>query len=58
MKWALLAQAAKRKKLAVPGATGSKVVRVNEAMHYLTENSRFAGATNTLPWPTPKKAVS
>ncbi len=46
VKWALLAQAAKRKKLAMPGATGSKVVRVNEAMQYLTENSRFAGAIN------------
>lgn len=36
-------QAAKRRKLAAPGATGSKVMRLNTAMHYLTENSRFAG---------------
>ena len=36
-------QAANRKKLAVAGATGSKVVKLNIAMQYLTENSRFAG---------------
>ena len=36
-------QAANRKKLAVAGATGSKVMKLNIAMQYLTENSRFAG---------------
>lgn len=36
-------QAADRKKLAVAGATGSKVMKLNIAMQYLTENSRFAG---------------
>lgn len=39
------AQAAKRRKLAAPGATGSKVMQLNGVMQYLTENSRFAGST-------------
>ncbi|EIE24646.1 hypothetical protein COCSUDRAFT_46891 [Coccomyxa subellipsoidea C-169] len=34
---------AKRRKLAAPGATGSKVMQLNGVMQYLTENSRFAG---------------
>ena len=36
-------QAASSRKLAVAGATGSKVMKLNTAMQYLTENSRFAG---------------
>ena len=36
-------QASNRRTLAVAGATGSKVMKLNIAMQYLTENSRFAG---------------
>ena len=36
-------QAANRRKLAVTGATGTKVMKLNIAMQYLTESSRFAG---------------
>jgi hypothetical protein len=36
-------QAANRRKLAVAGATGSKVMKLNDAMQNLTECSRFAG---------------
>jgi len=40
---ALHVQAANRRKLAVTGATGTKVMKLNIAMQYLTESSRFAG---------------
>jgi hypothetical protein len=45
-----VAQAAKRRRLAAPGATGSRVMCLNNCMAYLTENCRFAGELPACPW--------